>query len=107
MTWQPGNLRHNGRWLVQRQAARERRGAVERFCAMTEQVDSGEDQPCIVFTGGDTFWIDEGRTTTPIRFAYEMVIGEPPPEGKRLRMRCDTPGCVRLSHLKTRIISFS
>lgn len=103
MTWTPDSHTHNAAgYLVRHQKQRERRGAVERFCAMTEQVEAGAETPCIVFTGGDTFRVDDYTVTTPIRFAYEMVMGEPPPQNKRFWMRCKTKGCVRLSHVKAK-----
>ena len=86
--------------MVRAQTPRHRTDAAARFLSLTEQRDAGEDLPCIVFTGGDTFRVDDFTITTPMRFAYEMVTGEAPPANRRIRRKCKTPGCVRLSHLK-------
>lgn len=67
---------------------------------MTEQVDGGEDQNCIRFTGGDTFRVDDSTVTTPRRFIYEYLTGETLPDNVRLRMTCKTDKCIRLSHIK-------
>mgnify|MGYP001769420438 CR=1 FL=1 len=93
-------LTFNGRWRVRAQVQRQRTEAADRFLALTEQREAGEDLPCIVFTGGETFRVDDVTITTPMRFAYEMITGEAPPENRRIRRKCKTPGCVRLSHLK-------
>jgi hypothetical protein len=86
-------------WAVRCHKAHPRTVAAERFAAMTEEVDCGHDLPCIVFTGGDTFRIDDDIVTTPRRFIYEYLMGEELPDDVRLRATCKTPKCCRVSHL--------
>lgn len=87
--------------LVRYQAPREIVAAAERFAAMTKEVDTGLDLPCLVFTGGDTFRVDDETVTTPRRFIYEYLMDEELPDTIRLRTYCRTPRCCRISHLNS------
>jgi hypothetical protein len=88
-----------GHWMRDH-ADHPRTEAAERFAAMVKEVDMGLDLPCLVFTGGDTFRVDDDVVTTPRRFAYEHLTGEELPDNVRLRTTCKTPKCCRVSHLK-------
>jgi hypothetical protein len=89
--------------LVRYQTPRAIIEAAERFAQMTKEIDAGQDLPCVIFTGGETFRVDQETVTTPRRFIYEYLTGEILPDDVRLRTLCKTPKCCRVSH----IISFT
>lgn len=67
--------------------------ALDRFFKMTNRVRvDGEE--CIVWTGGDTFRVDDDTVTTPARFYWEEMKGEKLNANDVLRRGCKTPRCV-------------
>lgn len=69
--------------------------ALDRFFALTRQVENYEGDPCIVWDGGDTFRVDDDTVTTPARFYWEAMKGEKLGAGEVLRRACKTPRCVK------------
>jgi hypothetical protein len=68
--------------------------ALDRFFALTKRVRvDGEE--CIVWTGGDTFRVDDDTVTTPARFYWEEMKGEKLNASDVLRRGCKTPRCVK------------
>jgi hypothetical protein len=79
---------------VRYHAAHPTTPALDRFFKLTRRVRvDGED--CIVWEGGDTFRVDDDTVTTPARFYWEEMKGEPLVEGDKLRRACKTAGCVK------------
>lgn len=88
---------------------RKRRPTIDRFLAMVDTCDNPTDR-CWLWTGSrnakgyGNFWggdrYENGRTKTVLahRWSYEYAIG-PIPDGLNVLHRCDTPACVRPSHL--------
>jgi len=74
--------------------------ALDRFFALTKQVEYGDDV-CIVWTGGDTFRVDDDTITTPARFYWEQMKGEKLGEKDKLRRACYTPRCVKHKRRQT------
>ena len=76
------------------------KAALDRFFKMTKRVNvDGED--CIVWTGGDTFRVDDDTVTTPARFYWEAMKGEKLGEKDKLRRGCYTPRCVKHKRRQT------
>jgi hypothetical protein len=74
--------------------------ALDRFFKLTKRVKvDGEE--CIVWTGGDTFRVDDDTITTPARFYWEAMKGEKLGEKDKLRRGCYTPRCVKHKRLQT------
>src|SRR5262245_28391456 len=74
--------------------------AIDRFFALTKRVNvDGED--FIVWTGGDTFRVDDDTVTTPARFYWETMKGEKLGEKDKLRRGCYTPRCVKHKRRQT------
>lgn len=69
--------------------------ALDRFFALTKQVENYKDDICIVWTGGDTFRVDDDTVTTPARFYWEAMKGEKLGDKDVLRRNCKTPRCVK------------
>lgn len=69
--------------------------ALDRFFALTKQVENYEGNPCVVWTGGDTFRVDDNTVTTPARFYWETMKGEKLTDNDVLRRDCKTPRCVK------------
>lgn len=79
---------------VRQHAPHPTTSAHERFVALTERVEVGDDT-CIVWQGGDTFYVDDGRRTTPARFYWEIMLGERLGAHEALYRTCKTPRCVK------------
>jgi len=71
------------------------KAAEDRFFALTKQVENYEGNPCVVWTGGDTFRVDDDTVTTPARFYWETMKGEKLAKNDVLRRGCKTPRCVK------------
>lgn len=69
--------------------------ADDRFFMMIEYVSLGDDDPCVVWEGGDTFRVDEKTITTPARFYWEWRTGEKLKRTEALYQTCKTPRCVK------------
>jgi hypothetical protein len=72
-----------------------------RFWAFVEQFPK-RPAACWIWTGKTDkgygkFWY-QGRNVTASRFTYEQYVG-PIPAGLKVCHHCDTPACVRPSHL--------
>lgn len=80
--------------MVRQHAPHPIKSAIERFIAMTERVLIGDDY-CVVWQGGETFRVDDDTITTPARFYYESLLGEPLKPNQTLRRACKTPRCVK------------
>jgi hypothetical protein len=75
-------------------APHPKKAVIRRFFAMTKHVVVTPGDPCLVWTGGDTFRVDDDTVTTPARFYWETMRGKLE-DGDKLRRACKTPHCVK------------
>lgn len=73
-----------------------------RFWTFVQHTSADEPNACWIWTGKTDkgygkFWY-RGRSVTASRFAYERFVGPIPP-GLNVCHHCDTPACVRPTHL--------
>lgn len=101
MNWTPDNYTHNAAGhMVRQQAARERRGAVERFFDHITEQDSELPEPCWIWTASELFRVNDFTLMRPWRFIYELMECRRVPAGAGWSWMCGNQGrCCQPGHL--------
>lgn len=79
---------------VRYHAPHRTKAAMDRFFAHTKRVRIGGED-CVVWTGGDTFRVDDDTVTTPARFYWDAMKDEKLGDNDVLCRGCKTPHCVK------------
>ena len=98
--WRYRERRFCGQTCARKHVAARKRRVIERFCAHTQQLDTG----CLVWTGylnskGYASLQIDGKNIYAHRWAYEYFVG-PIPDGLVIDHLCRVRNCVNPEHLE-------